>query len=201
MKACVLFSSGKDSSLAAILLEPFFEVELVTINFGIVPTYEFARQSATRLGFPHNVIMLHPSRIEEAVAMLLEDGFPGRAINYLHQSALEAVCSTPDTTIVADGTRRDDRVPMLSPAQVRSLEDRYNVKYIRPLSGYGRSAVDVLANAHLQVVQGESDRIEKADYEVELRSLIRKQYNDGDSMVERLFPRHIQSRVTDRKHL
>ena len=201
MKACVLFSSGKDSSLAAILLEPFFEVKLVTINFGILPTYEFARQSASWLGFPHNVIMLHPSLIEEAMAMLVEDGYPGRAINYLHQSALEAVCSRTDSTIVADGTRRDDRVPMLSPAQVRSLEDRHNVKYIRPLSGYGRSAVDVLVDAHLQVVQGESDRIEKADYEVELRSLIRKQYNDGDSMVERLFPRHIQSRVTDRKHL
>lgn len=200
MKACVLFSSGKDSSLAAILLEPFFDVELVTINFGIVPTYEFAHQSASRLGFPHNVLMLRPSLIEEAAEMLMEDGFPGRAINFLHQSALEAVCSTPDTTIVADGTRRDDRVPMLSPAQVRSLEDRHNVKYIRPLSGYGRSAVDVLVDAHLQVVQGESDRVEKADYEVELRSFIRKQYNDGDSMVERLFPRHIQSRVTDRKH-
>jgi len=199
MKASVLFSSGKDSSLAAILLEPFFDVELVTINFGIVPTYEFASQSASRLGFPHNVIMLQPSLIEEAAAMLLEDAFPGRAINYLHQSALEAVCSRPDTTIVADGTRRDDRVPMLSPAQVRSLEDRYNVKYIRPLSGYGRSAVDVLVDAHLLVVQGESDRIEKADYEVELRSFIRKQYNEGDSIVERLFPRHIQSRVTDRK--
>lgn len=200
MKACVLFSSGKDSSLAAILLEPFFDVELVTINFGIASTYEFARQSASRLGFPHNVIMLPPYLIEEAASMLLEDAFPGRAINYLHNSALEAVCSKPDTTIVADGTRRDDRVPMLSPAQVRSLEDRHNIKYIRPLSGYGRSAVDVLVDAHLLVVQGESDSIEKADYEVELRSFIRKQYNKGDSIVERLFPRHIQSRVTDRKH-
>jgi predicted subunit of tRNA(5-methylaminomethyl-2-thiouridylate) methyltransferase len=201
MKACVLFSSGKDSSLAAILLEPFFDVELVTINFGIVPTYEFARQSASRLGFPHKVIMLRPSMIEEAAVMLVEDGFPGRAINYLHLSALEAVCSTPDITIVADGTRRDDRVPVLSTAQVKSLEDRHNVDYIRPLSGYGRSAVDVLVDVHLQVIQGESDSVEKADYEVELRSFIRKQYNKGDSMVEHLFPRHIQSRITDRKHL
>lgn len=201
MKACVLFSSGKDSSLAAILLEPFFDVELVTINFGIVPTYEFARKSASRLGFPHKVIMLRPSMIEEAAVMLVEDGFPGRAINYLHLSALEAVCSTTDISIVADGTRRDDRVPVLSTAQVKSLEDRHHVDYIRPLWGYGRSAVDFLVDVHLQVIQGESDSVEKADYEVELRSFIRKQYNKGDSMVERLFPRHIQSRITDRKHL
>lgn len=139
--------------------------------------------------------------IEEAAVMLVEDGFPGRAINSLHLSALEAVCSIPDITIVADGTRRDDRVPVLSPAQVKSLEDRHNVDYVRPLSGYGRSAVDFLVDVHLQVIQGESDSVEKADYEVELRSFIRKQYNKGDSMVERLFPRHIQSRITDRKHL
>ncbi|MCG7851898.1 MAG: alpha hydrolase, partial [Methanosarcinaceae archaeon] len=30
MRASVLFSGGKDSSLVAMLLEPFFDVELVT---------------------------------------------------------------------------------------------------------------------------------------------------------------------------
>lgn len=34
MKVAVLFSGGKDSSLAALLLEPFFdEIELVTFGF------------------------------------------------------------------------------------------------------------------------------------------------------------------------
>jgi predicted subunit of tRNA(5-methylaminomethyl-2-thiouridylate) methyltransferase len=33
MDVFVLFSGGKDSSLSAILLEPFFDVTLVTCNF------------------------------------------------------------------------------------------------------------------------------------------------------------------------
>ncbi len=199
MKAKVLFSSGKDSSLAAILLEPFFDVELVTINFGIVPTFDIARETAKKLGFSCNEKVLDSSCIVEAASMLIEDGSPGRAINHLHNSALEAVCSETDTTIVADGTRRDDKVPMLTVSEVRSLEDRHKIKYIRPLMGYGRSAVDALAAAHLQIIQGESDEVEKADYEVELRSFIRKQYIEGDSIVDSLFPKHIQSHVINKK--
>ena len=42
MKVSVLFSGGKDSSLSALLMEPFFEVELVTCNFGLLPTGEIA---------------------------------------------------------------------------------------------------------------------------------------------------------------
>ena len=37
MKAGVLFSGGKDSTLAALLLSPFVDVELVTVNFGVIP--------------------------------------------------------------------------------------------------------------------------------------------------------------------
>lgn len=200
MKACVLFSSGKDSSLAAILLEPFYDVELVTINFGVAPTYEYAEESALALGFPHRVKTLDAELVQEAAAMLAEDGRPARAINHLHRAALEAVCSETLTGIVADGTRRDDRVPVLTPAEVSSLEDRHNVTYIRPLMGYGRSGINALVDTHLQVVQGESDGVDKADYEAELRHFIRKQYNEGDSIVERLFPAHIQSHVIGRKN-
>lgn len=200
MKASVLFSSGKDSSLAAILLEPFFDVELVTIHFGVAPTYEVAKKTALRLGFSHRVITLEPSWIEEAAIMLIEDGFPRRAINHLHKAALETVCLEPGTSFVADGTRRDDRVPMLMPDEARRLEDRYNIRYIRPLMGYGRSAVDALVDTYLTIIQGESDEVNKADYEVELRLFIRKQYNEGDSIVEHLFPKHLQSHVIKRKY-
>lgn len=200
MKAKVLFSSGKDSSLAALLLEPFFDVELVTINFGIVPTYTIAKETAAKLGLPCREKIIHSGWIVEAASMLLEDGYPRRAIHHLHNGALEAVCSEPDTCIVADGTRRDDKVPVLTPGEVRSLEDRHNIRYIRPLMGYGKSAVDILVERYLQVIQGESDEVEKADYEVELRSFIRKQYIEGDSIMASLFPRHIQSHVITRKY-
>ncbi|MDF1556588.1 MAG: alpha hydrolase [ANME-2 cluster archaeon] len=198
MKVSVLFSSGKDSSLAALLLEPFFQVELVTISFGIEPTHDVAAESALKLGFPHTVVTLPSSCIEEAASMLMEAGSPGGPINYLHQQALEAVCSKPHTRVVADGTRRDDRVPLLTMPQVQSLEDRHNIMYIRPLFGYGRSVIDALVQQHLEIEQAQSDNIKKADYEAELRAFIRKQYIEGESIVERLFPYHIQSHVIER---
>lgn len=200
MKASVLFSSGKDSSLAALLMEPFFNIELVTINFGILPTYKFAKETANKLGFPFKVVRLEPHLIEEAAKMLIEDGYPARAINFLHHTSLKVICSQPDTVVVADGIRRDDRVPMLTKEQIRSLEDTYNISYIQPLMGYGRSFVNILVKEHLKIIEGESDKIEKADYEVELRSFIRKQYNEGDSIVKSLFPKHIQSHVISRRY-
>jgi hypothetical protein len=66
--------------------------------------------------------------------------------------------------------------------------------------GYGRSCVNILVKEHLKIVEGESEKIEKSDYEVELRSFIRKQYNKGDSIVKSLFPEHIQSHVISRKN-
>jgi len=39
--------------------------------------------------------------------------------------------------VVADGTRRDDRVPTLDRSFAQSLEDRHGVSYVRPLLGYG----------------------------------------------------------------
>lgn len=198
MRVSVLFSSGKDSSLAALMLEPFFQVELVTINFGISPTYEFAAESASKLRIPHSVLPLPSTLVKEAASMVIEDGSPGRAINYLHQQALEAICSRSDVHVVADGTRRDDRVPLLTLSQVQSLEDRYNIMYMRPLIGYGRSAIDALVRQHLKIVQAQSDTVDKADYEAELRIFIRKQYNEGESIVERSFPEHIQSHVINR---
>ncbi len=181
-------------------MEPFFDIELVTINFGILPTHKFSKETADKLGFPIKVVRLEPHLIEEAAKMLIGDGYPKRAINFLHHTSLQVICSQPDTVVVADGIRRDDRVPMLTKEQIRSLEDTYNISYIQPLMGYGRSCVNILVKEHLKIVEGESEKIEKSDYEVELRSFIRKQYNKGDSIVKSLFPEHIQSHVISRKN-
>ncbi|MDD3137179.1 MAG: alpha hydrolase, partial [Methanoregula sp.] len=52
MKVGVLYSGGKDSSLAAIMLGTYYEVELNTFVFDptrLIPTIEHAAQA---LGFP-----------------------------------------------------------------------------------------------------------------------------------------------------
>jgi predicted subunit of tRNA(5-methylaminomethyl-2-thiouridylate) methyltransferase len=128
--------------------------------------------------------------------MAINDSYPNRAINHLHACALEYVAS--GHAIIADGTRRDDRVPMLKLPDVQRLEDTRKCTYIRPLLGYGRRAVDALVDIHLEIEENESEKIEKSDYEVELRAIIEKRH--GPEMVRTIFPeRHIQSRVIGRK--
>lgn len=187
MRASVLFSAGKDSSLAALLLEPYYEVELVTISLGVTESWRIAQKAARELGFPHRVIEL--SLVGEAVEVAMRDGFPRNAINMVHRAALEAV--SEGAQAVADGTRRDDRVPMLTAAEAVSLEGRYDVQYLRPLMGLGRSAVDYLVSLLLEIEEGED--IEKADYEADIRALMHDQY--GQDAVGQVFPRHTQSRI------
>jgi predicted subunit of tRNA(5-methylaminomethyl-2-thiouridylate) methyltransferase len=53
MKVAVLFSGGKDSSLAALLLEPFFEeIELINFSFGHDDSWMRAKDAAGELGYP-----------------------------------------------------------------------------------------------------------------------------------------------------
>jgi predicted subunit of tRNA(5-methylaminomethyl-2-thiouridylate) methyltransferase len=66
--------------------------------------------------------------------------------------------------VVADGTRRDDRVPRLERPAVQSLEDRHGVEYVVPLRGVGRATVDRLVADRLTVTAGPSEEVEKADY-------------------------------------
>jgi len=95
---------------------------------------------------------------------------------------------------IADGTRRDDRVPTVSRAQAQSLEDRHDIDYIAPLSGFGRSAVDRLVEARLDVTVGPSEEIDRADYEAELRALIADE--DSPAAIGECFPDHDQTYVT-----
>lgn len=198
MKASVLFSGGKDSSLSAILLEPFFDVELVTCNFGLLPTGDIAFETASQLGFPHRVLQMDRKILETALELIVKDGYPKNAINYLHEKAVEILASEAGTEFIADGIRRDDRVPVIEIPKARSIEDRFGVQYICPLKGYSRGAVNLLVEKYLVIEEGESDRMVKADYETELRELLRQRF--GNEQVLKLFPEnHIQSHVLSRK--
>ena len=192
MKVQVLYSGGQDSSLSAVLLEPFFEVELVTCSFGS-DAWRHARRAAEVIGFPHRTITLGPDVMQEATDLMLEYGYPRYGINYVHRKALEIIAA--DSKYIADGTRRDDHSPMLTMPEIKSLEMRFGVQYVRPLAGYGRHAIDALVKEHFEIVEGPA--IEKSDYESEIRSSIKHRF--GEKAVERLFPQeHAQSRVMRR---
>ena len=193
MKVYHLYSGGKDSSLGAWILDRLgYNVELVTVSFGLLDNWKYARETAERLGFRHRVVYLPEEILERAGEMAISDGHPNNAIQFIHEKALEALASMPEVERVSDGTRRDDRVPFLDLPKARSLEDRFNVAYIRPLLGLGYKTIRELTEMLFIVEIRESEELEKADYEVELRHLLREK---GIDPLE-IFPkRHYQSRV------
>ncbi|WP_137284458.1 DUF7411 family protein [Halorussus salinisoli] len=188
----LLYSGGKDSTLAGLLLEDFYDVTLVTATFGVTDAHEHARRTADHLGFEFETVELDGDVAEQAVEQMVEDGYPRNGIQQVHLHALEVVADM-EFDAVADGTRRDDRVPSVSRAQAQSLEDRHKVDYIVPLAGFGRGAVDSLVDETLDVTVGPSEQIPKADYEDELRELLVREY--GDDAVADVFPDHTQTYV------
>lgn len=188
----VLYSGGKDSALAALLLDGFYDVTLVTARFGITDDWKHARETAKRSRFEFERLDLDRAVAENAVERMLEDGYPRNGIQEVHEHALERI-ATEGFETVADGTRRDDRVPSIPRNQAQSLEDRHDIEYVAPLAGFGRDAVDHLAAETLAVEIGPSEDIDRADYEAELRTLLAKRA--GSDAVAEIFPDHEQTAV------
>ncbi len=196
MELALLYSGGKDSSLAALVVEPFYDVTLVTTTFGLTDDWQHARTAADALGFSFETVNLDPAVAEEAVDRMVSDGFPRNGIQRVHDHALKTVAAL-EYDAVADGTRRDDRVPTVSRASAQSIEDRFGVDYIAPLSGFGRHAVDRLVESSFEVEAGPSESVPKADYEGELRALLVEKY--GEEAVDTVFPAHEQTYVHGRR--
>jgi len=196
MRCGVLYSAGKDSTLAALLLEPFYDVTLVTGSFGVVESAP-AREAAEAVGFPHEIVGLDRAVAEAAVDRMHEDGYPRDGIQQVHEHAVERVAAEVELDALADGTRRDDRVPTVDRPFAQSVEDRFGVDYLAPLAGIGRGAVDAMVDDSLDVETGPSEAVPKADYEVELRALLAERH--GERAVDRVFPDHTQSRVRGRR--
>ena len=192
MELALLYSAGKDSTLAALLLDRFYDVTLVTGHFGTGDGPIHARETAEATGFAFESVELDRRVALDAVDRMVEDGYPRNGIQAVHEHALETVADL-DFDAVADGTRRDDRVPTVSRAQAQSLEDRHGIEYVAPLSGFGRASIDRLADAHLDVEAGPSETIEKADYEGELRAILAERH--GEDAIAEVFPAHEQTRV------
>lgn len=60
-----------------------------------------------------------------------------------------------------------------------------------------KKTVSILVERYLRIEEGPSESTQKADYEAELRELIRQR--DGEEKIKELFPSHIQSHVLSRK--
>ena len=194
MKAGVLYSGGKDSSLAAVLLSRDYDVELLTFVFDekhAVPSIEAA---ADELGFPWRKLTFAPGFLDEIIKMIVDDGHPSNAIDEIHRRSLCAAAQ--EYEVVADGTRRDDRVPMRTKSEVQSLEMKYGVSYIRPLLGIGKKEILRLADKFFEIAYGETGTIANGDYESEIRAEMASRGIDYASM----FPEnHEQSLITKRK--
>ena len=195
MRLGLLYSGGTDSSLAALLLDRFYEVTLVTAHFGVTADWQHAQAAAEGLGFSFTDLELDREVANRAIEQIRSDGFPRKGIQLVHPHALEAMATDTDLDFdaIADGTRRDDRVPTVSRAQAQSLEERHGVDYIAPLSGFGRTAVDRLVESELRVTVGPSTQISKADYESELRALLAEHH--GEAAAAEVFPDHTQTYV------
>ncbi len=189
MKACVLYSGGKDSSLMGLILKKLgYDVELVTINFGVYESYKPAAKSADSLNIKHTVYNMDKNILEEAVDMIIEDGFPNNGIKYLHEQVLENIAK--EYNIIGDGTRRDDRTPKLDKNQIKSLEDRYDIQYVN-LDSFGYKMIKSLVSEFFELSYEKSNKDTSSDYEVEIRLLIDQKGIDSNEF----FPEHYQTNV------
>ena len=189
MKAAVLYSGGKDSSLMAVILDRLgYDVELITINFGIFNSSIPAQESAKSLGFKHKVLNLDKTILTDAVDMIIRDNFPNNGINHIHHMVLEQLAD--EYQVIADGTRREDRIPKLKFSEIQSLEDRKGIQYLN-LTGIGYKTINDTSDRLFTLQKSESNIHNSSDYEMEIRVLLKEKGYDTNE----IFPQHIQSRV------
>ncbi|HJJ55991.1 MAG TPA: alpha hydrolase [Methanocorpusculum sp.] len=194
MKAAVLYSGGKDSSLAAIILSKYYDVELVTFVFNPDNPVESIENAAKLMGLPWKKQKFDPMLIDTVIEMILKDKHPANAINEIHKHALNILAQ--EYEIIADGTRRDDRVPMRTIAEIQSLEMKFGVSYIRPLLGMGRKEIIRICERYFEIVYGESGSIPNGDFETEIRAEMKKRGID----YSKFFPKdHEQSLIIRKK--
>lgn len=182
----LLITGGKDSSLSAMMLSNYFEVETVNCNFGLLDSWKVAEEVAGKLGFQFRVVKLDMKVMEKAVEIILKDGFPKNGITHIHGNALVAAARETGAKIVADGTRRDDRSPILTISEILSIEMKNGIQYVRPLAGLGRKTIDLLLEKFFEVE--ESENTKSSDYEREIRAFIRDKYGEGK--IDEIFPKH-----------
>ena len=209
MKASILFSGGKDSCLAAKMLSDFFDIELITASFGLLSNWKKAKEVSQKLNFPFRVLKLDKEILEQAAKQTIKDGFPNNGIKYIHQKTLEETAKNPPNPLcergnnifIADGIRRDDRVPVLSISEIRSFEDRFNVHYVQPLMGYSWKTIDILVEKFFVIEKYKSaSSFVGSEYEFELREIIKREY--GDEKIKEIFPQdHTHSLVIDVKKI
>lgn len=193
MKAGVLFSGGKDSSLAAILLSTWYEVELNTFLFSHDASITKVKSAAASLGFKHHIHSFRDGFLNETVDMIVKDGYPNNAIQQVHREAIRYLCGMYE--VVADGTRFGDRVPLLSNDEIRSISDKFGCSYVRPLIGFPKREVERLVSRYLTVEYGETGEISNGDYETGIRQELRKRNLSPDKYFP---PAHQQSLITGR---
>ncbi len=195
MKAGVLYSGGKDSTLAAVLLARDYEVELITFVFDSCHAVPSIAAAAKATGFPWKKHTFAPGFLDEVVNRIVDDGHPADAINEIHRRSLCALAQ--EYEVVADGTRRDDRVPMRTSSEVQSLEMKYGVSYVRPLLGIGKKEIIRLCERSFEIAYGETGTIPNGDFESEIRAeMVRR----GIDYVP-LFPKnHEQSLILRKKN-
>lgn len=194
MEAGVLFSGGKDSALAAIMLARDYSVELNTCVFDPDREVPGVQAAAAALGLPFRRRVLGSDLLSEAVDLLLACGYPNDAIDMVHRAAVETLAA--EYMVVGDGTRREDRVPRLERSEIQHLEMTTGCSYVRPLLGYGKAEVERLIGRLLVVRYGETGSIGNGDYEGEIRSAICARGIDPAPF----FPsRHLQSLVVAKR--
>jgi len=194
MEAGVLFSGGKDSALAALMLARDYGVELNTCVFDPDRDVPAVRAAAAALNLPFKRRVLGRDLLEEAVDLLLACGYPNDAITMIHRTAIESL--SHEYVVVADGTRREDRVPRLERSEVQHLEMTTGCSYVRPLLGYGKPEVERLVERLLVVRYGETGSIGNGDYEEEIRRAVRARGVDPASLFP---PGHRQSLVVGKR--